>query len=613
MKTPPRIPGALRNGFRSPRLASNPQNPAFTALQSGDVAQAEQLYRKALEQNPADLDAHLNLGTALQSLGKQAEAAAQFEAALALDPNNADTRLKLGNTLAAQGKLIEAGLQYEQSLALQPGNAHAHMNLGNVLQSLSRPSDAILCYDRAIQCDPKLADIYLNYGNALHSQANRSQAKEMYQKALVLQPKFATAHMNLGRVLEEEKQLDEAITSYHRALALQPNYPAAHMNLGNALQAQGKPLEAIVHYERALTFRPNYAEVHTNLGGALQSLGRLDEAIASHDRALALKPDYALAHMNRALALLLSGNFHEGWLAHEWRWRVNSFTSPNRNFPQPQWLGEQSGEALHGKRILLHAEQGLGDTIQFLRYVPLVHAAGGTILLELPHTLLRLAANLPYIAELIAFGDPLPPFDLHCPLMSLPLAFGTELATIPAEVPYLTVPNSEKDAARAAAINLSWPSSGLRVGLVWAGNPTHAKDRFRSIPFSAFAPLLDLEGVHLFSLQMGPAAEQLVPYADRIPTLTFPGADLADTAARISHLDLVISVDTAIAHLTGALGIPVWLLLSTEVDWRWLIHHDDSPWYPTARLFRQAELGCWDDVLERVASELIKLIHARQR
>jgi tetratricopeptide (TPR) repeat protein len=613
MKTPPRIPGALRNGFRSPRLASTPQNPAFTALQSGDLAQAEQLYRKALEQNPADLDAHLNLGTALQSLGKQAEAAAQFEAALALDPNNADTRLKLGNTLAAQGKLIEAGLQYEQSLALQPGNAHAHMNLGNVLQSLSRPSDAILCYDRAIQCDPKLADIYLNYGNALHSQANRSQAKEMYQKALVLQPKFATAHMNLGRVLEEEKQLDEAITSYHRALALQPNYPAAHMNLGNALQAQGKPLEAIVHYERALTFRPNYAEVHTNLGGALQSLGRLDEAIASHDRALALKPDYALAHMNRALALLLSGNFHEGWLAHEWRWRVNSFTSPNRNFPQPQWLGEQSGEALHGKRILLHAEQGLGDTIQFLRYVPLVHAAGGTILLELPHTLLRLAANLPYIAELIAFGDPLPPFDLHCPLMSLPLAFGTELATIPAEVPYLTVPNSEKDAARAAAINLPWPSSGLRVGLVWAGNPTHAKDRFRSIPFSAFAPLLDLEGVHLFSLQMGPAAEQLVPYADRIPTLTLPGADLADTAARISHLDLVISVDTAIAHLTGALGIPVWLLLSTEVDWRWLIHHDDSPWYPTARLFRQAELGCWDDVLERVASELIKLIHARQR
>ena len=290
---------------------------------------------------------------------------------------------------------------------------------------------------------------------------------------------------------------------------------------------------------------------------------------------------------------LLAGNFTKGWRDYEIRSRRKN--APRR-FPEPLWRGD----SLNGARILLHAEQGLGDTLQFLRYVPMVQAAGGTVILDVPRSLLRLAAELPGIATLIGTGDPLPPFEWHCPLMSLPLAFGTSLDSIPGPVPYLRVPAK----AWKKAEGLQWPDKGLRVGVVWSGNPLFPEDWIRSIPLRSFASMFRREGVHFFSLQMGPAAAQLAEVNAPVIDLRVAIVDMADTAALIAKLDLVITVDTAVAHLAGALGKTTWVLLPFAPDWRWLIEREDSPWYSTMRLFRQPGFGDWGSVLERVRDEL---------
>jgi hypothetical protein len=374
-------------------------------------------------------------------------------------------------------------------------------------------------------------------------------------------------------------------------------------NLGNALQFQGRFEEAVACYSDALTAKPRYAEVFNNLGGSLRALGYLEEALTCFDRALACDPEYAEAHWNRSLTQLLCGDYAQGWQGYEWRWKRRDRLAVRLDFAEPQWRGE----ALEGRRILLHAEQGLGDSLQFLRYVPLVQIRGGRVILEVPSTLRRIAALLPGIADLIIAGDARPHFDLHCPLMSLPLAFETGLESIPDAMPYLSIPTEAREKASAFA----WPASGLRVGVVWAGNPNHPKDRFRSISFSALGPLLSTQNVNFFSLQLGRDAE----FAERNANIVDLGAvigDLADAAACVEQLDLVIAVDTSVAHLAGALGKPVWLLLPKDPDWRWLVGREDSPWYPTARLFRQAGVGNWSEVIARVAAELRNAVAGSQ-
>ncbi len=349
--------------------------------------------------------------------------------------------------------------------------------------------------------------------------------------------------------------------------------------------------EAIAQYEQALAVQPDRAETHYNLGSALHRQGRYAEALARYGRALALKPNYAQAHLNRSLTLLLTGRFDEGWPEYEWRFDVARY---DRRFDRPLW----SGNPLAGQSILIHAEQGFGDALQFVRFVPAVAQRGGRVVLEVPASLVRLARTVAGASEVVAAGDPLPEFECHCPLLSLPRVFKTNLANIPNAVPYLSVP-AESSAAWAERVAIA---SGLKVGVVWAGTAVGAID------LRLLQPLWEVDGVSWFSLQVGDSARDLslldrVKIVDLSPWL----ADFAETAAAICHLDLVITVDTSVAHLAGALGRPTWLMLPHPPEWRWLLDRDDSPWYPSARLFRQSKAGDWLGVAHEIAAALTQI------
>ena len=358
--------------------------------------------------------------------------------------------------------------------------------------------------------------------------------------------------------------------------------------------------DALASYDRALAVRPDYAEALSNRGNTLHELKRFDDALASYDRALAVRPDYAEAHLNKSLLQLLTGDLEAGWREYEWRWKNESLEGFKRDFPQPLWLGENG---IEGKTILLHSEQGFGDTIQFCRYVPLVAVRGARVLLEVPATLQGVMASFAGVAQVISGKGQLPHIDLHCPLLSLPLAFGTRIESIPANVPYLTVPS---EYARNWNFTLGTKRRPT-IGLAWSGGQAHKDDHNRSISLRSLLKLLDVNA-NFVSLQKDVRPDDaavlkersdLVHLGDKLKTFS-------DTAAVISNLDLVISVDTSVAHLAGALAKPVWVLLPFIPDWRWLLDREDSPWYPTARLFRQNAWGDWSGVISRVVSELEK-------
>jgi len=427
-------------------------------------------------------------------------------------------------------------------------------------------------------------------------------ALDAYRAAVAIEPDFSDALANLGALLFETGALAEAAESCRRALALSPDNPQRHNNLGNVLVAQDALDEAIASYGRAIALDPGDAATYVNLGNTQQEKGDLDAARRSFEQALALDPERGEAAWGLAMITLLEGDLAAGWRRHEARHRVAAF-GPPRPFSAPLWRGEP----VEGKTILLHAEQGLGDTLQFVRYVPLVAARGARIVLEVPPELEALLGTMPGADRVVTVGSPLPAIDWHCPLLSLPLALGTDLATIPADVPYLAA-----DAERTASWRARLPATPLKVGLVWAGRPEHKRDRWRSLDLAALSPLGAVPDVVFVSLQKGPAAEQA-----RTPppglTLIDPTAELVDfvdTAALVAALDLVIAVDTSVAHLAGALGKPVWLLLPAMPDWRWLLGRADSPWYPTARLFRQPSRGDWPRVVQDVTAALRQIAKA---
>jgi tetratricopeptide (TPR) repeat protein len=579
-------------------LALNPHHAdalqllGVIAYQTGHYETSIELIRKAIAINANVAAYYSNLGNALQLQGKLDEAVAEYKQALALQPNDVDAQYNQGNALQRQGKMEEAITCYERALVLQPNHVDAQYNLGNALQSQGKMEDAITCYERALVLQPNYAKVYYSLGNVFLAKGQLDKAVAQYGHALALKPDDSEACNSLGSVLQLQGKQDEAIVCYERALASKPDNAEAHSNLGNVLQALGRVDEAVARYERAIAIKPNNALAFNNLGSALQLQGKQDEAIAYYERALAINPDCPVAKFGLTIIQLLAADFASGLPNYEQRFLQNK----PRTFSQPQW----HGEPLNGTRILLHAEQGLGDTLQALRYLPMVQAAGGSLVLEVQAPLRRMAAQIPGITDLVIAGDPLPPFDWQCPLMSLPLAFGTTLDTIPAPTSYLSIP----DEALRTANALSWPATGLRVGLAWAGNPSHHRDRYRSIPLSRLDPLLRLQGVHFFSLQMGPEAAQLATTPVPITDLSDAIHDMADTAALMAHLDLVIAVDTSVVHLAGALGKPVWVLLPIAPDWRWLLGRQDSPWYPTMRLFRQPKFGDWESVVEMVRAAL---------
>jgi tetratricopeptide (TPR) repeat protein len=590
-------------------LAAFPQHPdalhfmGLLAHQRGQHEAALALMDQALRAAPKHAPCHSNRGNTLLALGRLDEAVASFRQALALDRNLADAHLNLGNALQAQGQPGEAVASYRRALHLNPQSAEIHYNLGRVYEAAGQLANATHSYRRAVALHPDYVEAHFNLGNVLQAGGEPEAAMASYQRVLALRPEHAEALNNLGALFELAGQPQQAQASYSQALALRPVFPEAHNNLGNVLLAEGQTDAAIASYQTAIAQRPDYAEAHNNLGNALQSAGRLDEAVQCHDRALALKPDFADARWNKAFALLLQGDFAAGWPLFESRWELLRHHPDVTVHERPLWLGDTP---LAGRTLLVHHEQGLGDTLQMLRYVPLLAAQGARVIVQVPAALAALAATVTGVAAVVLTGEPLPGHELHCPMMSLPLACGTTLATIPDAVPYLAVPGASSaiwqarlDAAR------SDERTRLRVGLVWSGSTAHRNDRQRSLALRQLLPLVELPAeFHSLQKEYRPEdREQLSAHAG-LHDWSAQLDSLADTAGLIAQLDLVIAVDTAVAHLAGALGKPVWLLLPAAPDYRWLLGRTDSPWYPTLRLFRQPEPGNWAAVIDALATAL---------
>ncbi|MBV8654350.1 MAG: glycosyltransferase family protein, partial [Alphaproteobacteria bacterium] len=479
--------------------------------------------------------------------------------------------------------------------------AEIHNNCGIALHALRRDGEAIAHYEAAIALRPDFVEAHANRGVSLQAVGQPVEAIVCYERALTLRPDHPGALNNLGIALQSLGHAEEAKACFQRILAVHPEDTEARYNLGVALHVLDRPEEAVACYAAVIASRPDFAEAHHNLGAAFRALNRPAEALAAYAAALALAPDYAEAHWNDGLMRLATGDFETGWRKYEWRWRTERLGLTERHLPRRRWSG---AEDLSGKTILLHAEQGLGDTLQFVRYAPLLAQRGARVVLEVLAPLQSLLAALPGISVLRQ-GAQLPAFDYHCPLLSLPLACGTTLASLAAETPYLAPP-ADRIALWRPRIE-SGPAP--RIGIVWAGHPTHENDRNRSIPFALLRPLLgDTEsaGPRFFALQKEPRESDKATLS-AVPGLTLLGdrlADFADTAAAISLLDLVITVDTAVAHLAGALGKAVWILLPFAADWRWMLGRADSPWYPSARLFRQKAIGDWDSVVGDVRDAL---------
>jgi tetratricopeptide (TPR) repeat protein len=602
--------------------------------QIGDFATAEQYYRQAVDAGPDHADAWCYLGLVCRAQGKWDDAVGAYRQALRLRPGFVEAHNNLGNVLVSQGRLEEAVVCFRDAIRLNPNLAQAHNNLGAGLRQLGRFEEAIGCYRQALRLNPAYPEAHNNLGEALLAQNRPEEAvapcrealrlhpgsaqahntlgsalRQLgkfddaiahYRQALQLQPNYGEAHSNLGIAFYQQRKLDAAIASYRQALSSKPELPQAHYNLGVALAEQGRLDDAVPAYQEAVRLKPNYAEAVGNLGHALRAQGKLDEALACYQRAVELSPDDPAAHMSRAFAWLLLGDYEKGFAEYEWRWRAREFGSPP--FAAPPW----DGLPLAGRTILLHAEQGLGDTLQFVRYAKLVQARGGRVVLLCQKPLKRLLVATPGVDQIVAQGETIPDFSAHAPLLSLPRIFGTTLQTTPADVPYVFPEPALVE--RWSKVVAEVP--GFKIGIAWQGNPDFRGDRFRSFPVKHLAAVAALPGVRLISLQKGPGTEQLHTLPEPFPVVDLgSGLDeesgpFMDTAAVMMQLDLIISMNSAIVHLAGALGARTWLALDAASDWRWLLGREDSPWYPSLRLFRQERLGDWDGVFRRMAGAL---------
>jgi tetratricopeptide (TPR) repeat protein len=539
---------------------------AFRHLQTGNVQQAEHICRELLTIHPHDSDALYLLGIIYDRIG---------------DYDSAIESIK-------------------KSLQFNPVNDYACFDLGNILRKKERTDEAMLFYQKAVQLNPSNAGAHYCLAVALQEKGRFEAALNSYTKVLQINPNHADTYNNMGSVLQETGQLDQAVNCYRKALSINPDLFMAYNNLGNALMERGQFDDAVAHYQKAVGLNPDFAGGYCNLGVALQNKQEINEAVAAYQKAIGLDPDYIDAHWNLSLALLLSGRFREGWKEYEWRLKKKDHIYYVRKFSHQLWDGVSD---ISGRTILLHAEQGLGDTIQFIRYAPLVAQRGARVVVECQKELKALLHNIGGTHDVVAYGEQLPEFDMHCPLLSLPLLFDTTLETIPTGLPYM---NADTLSCESWKVKVQHDNSGQKIGLVWAGNLTNTKGRYRSCPLETFSPLARIDDITFYSLQKGEASEKAKypPKGMKLVDYTEEIHDFSDTAALMQNLDLIISVDTAAAHLAGALGRPVWTLLPFNPDWRWMLSREDSPWYPTMRLFRQPSFGDWESVIARVAGEL---------
>jgi tetratricopeptide (TPR) repeat protein len=586
----------------------------IAALQANQPEHARELIEQAIAVDPQIAEFHNSLGNALALLHRHEAAIPSYDRAIALKPDVAETHFNRGNALHQTRRHEAAVASYDQAIALKSDYADAYNNRGLNLASLKRYAEALASYDEAIALKADFALAYSNRGLVLKELNQFDAALANYDRAIALKPDFAEAHSNRGLVLKELNQFDAALANYDRAIALKPDFAEAHSNRGLVLKELNRFDEALLSYDRAIALKPDFAEAYSNRGLVRQDRHQLDAALADFSRAIALNAEFAVAYFNRAMASLMVGDYANGWRDYEWRWKGDSgpIIKDGRRLAQPCWLGQES---IAGKTILLHSEQGLGDTIQFCRYARWVADCGARVILEVQQPLQGLLAGVEGVSQAIAQGDPRPAFDCYSPLMSLPLAFRTTLATLPARIPYI-----KSDAQKA----LYWmeklgEKAKLRVGLVWSGGfRAHQPELWgindrRNVPLPKLASLKHPD-IEFYSLQKGqPAESELADLVagnwdgPHLTDFTVELRDFSDTAALLEQLDLLISVDTSAAHLAGAMGKPVWILNRFDSCWRWLLDRTDSPWYPTARLYRQESAGDWDGVIRRVRSDL----HAR--
>lgn len=611
---------------------------AIALHRAGRLAEAERIYSQLLRQDPADVfaltasaaalrelgrpgealarasaavavqpaaDAYCHQGVALRDLGRFAEALASFECAIALQPQSVEAYNYRGLTLQQLGRVREALASFEAALALRPQSAELHSNRSNALRRVQRLPEALSSCERAIALQPRFAAAHNNRGLVLQALKRYREAAASYQRALELQPDFAEAHNNLGTVQCELGEPAAALASCRRALQLQPRMPGVHGNLANALRDLERPEEALSESELALGADPACAANHCHRANALHDLGRVPEAIASYDRAIELDGRYALARFNKGLCLLLTGDFAQGLPLYEWRKQLDSYAAPALS--APGWHGR---EDISGQTLFVRSDQALGDTIQFCRYLEPLEARGAQVVLAVQPRLCGLLGSLARPTVRIVGTDAPPPesYDYHCTLMSLPLAFGTTLADIPARVPYLRA-----EPLRVERWSQRLGGAGFKVGIAWQGSRNRI-DVGRSVPLEMFARLGEIPGVRLISLQKGAALEQLRARTGQVP-VEIPGEPFddgreafLDSAAVMSTVDLVITCDTALAHLAGALGRPTWVALKHVPDWRWLLERSDSPWYPSMRLFRQSRRGDWEGVFAAMRAELMRRV-----
>jgi tetratricopeptide (TPR) repeat protein len=573
-------------------------------MEAGRYLDAQICCQQALAADSSHDDA-LHLMGLLSFQAEQYDHAVEWIARAVRENPKPEYLSNLGRTLRRQGRNDEALKVFDKAAQLKPEDAELWTSLGKTLVDLGRPSDALLSFQHALKLSPRHWDAALGSGALLLKLERFEEALKYFDLCDELKPDHVLTLQMRAHCLSGLKRFEKALADYRRADALDPGNAETCNNIGASLQQLRQDEEALLWCDRALGLRPNFTLALINKAVSLQQLHRFEEAVEACNHVKTIDPNNAKADVGLGCLHLLMGNFEAGWAEYEARLKLPSATYPK--FPQPMWLG---GEAIEDKTVLIHVDEGLGDTIQFARYVPMVAARGARVILVVSKAVRSLLSGLPGVSECLAISDgPLPAFDMHCPISTLPLAFGTRLDTIPSETPYLPAP------ARArvqAWENRLGRQTRLRIGLIWSGNAIHKNDHNRSIPLQVMARILDTDATFV-SLQMDPRAADRETLRERpeIIDLTADLTDFSETAALVSCLDLVITVDTSVAHLAGALGRPTWILLPYLPDWRWLLDRDDSPWYPTMRLFRQSKSRDYSEVLDRVRSELLTLISAK--
>ena len=571
-------------------------NLADALISQGQPEQAVECYNKALAINYDYFQSHNNLGNALMTLGQPKQAVASYHKAISIKPDYFEAHNNLGNAMAELAMPNEAISSYQMALKIKPDYAEAVLNLGKVFMKTGGNDQAIVCFQKVLSLKPDYAEAYFSLGQASKDEYRLEDALNFYIKALANKPLYPAALNNMGNVLLELKRSDEAVVILAKALEIKPDYVEAHNNLGNALKEQNRSEDAIASYRRAISINPDFAEAHCNIGVLFKELGDLDKAMTCFSKALAVKPDYAEANYNLGLGFLLKGELKKGWKGYANRWKFRPLKKTRRTYEAPLWEGQD----IKDKTLFLYPEQGLGDFIQFVRYLPLIQEHGGRVITEAPETLYEITSDSFENFQITETGEPPSQFDFHAPMLDLAFLLGTTEHSIPTHEAYFSAP---------VKLAQKWREQldayeGYRIGLVWAGDPKHKNDENRSIDPSHLAPLLQLNGVKIFSLQVGHDGEANKVLGENIVDLAPKLSSFGETAAVMSNLDLVISIDSSPAHLAGALGRRVWTLLPFMPDWRWMLNGTTTPWYPSMQLFRQVTIGDWQSVISDVCLAL---------